>query len=245
MIRSALTAALFLGLCPLVCLADVPSVPGNATPTVCISASNCRHQVLHVKLHSSDHGDYEFEVAPSPYVANGILSIMPGETLVFHFDRATADAPGEPTFVKTAMANPVRAVPPSSAVVQSTPDTRSSYDPNTGESFTAVSKGSAYAPTETAADHLKNEPEGTLIVSFYQIEGRADMALRVEHNLPKPLKFDTQMLRAVPNASGMDKTSTCPVRPILADMETWPYPIAIIQMTNFRYADMSAGTSCG
>jgi len=214
-------------------------------PTAQCLDSACRTYQLRVKLDAGNGGQYEAAFDPVPYVSSGVVQIFPGETLVFHFASSSDSDPGLPTFVKQESADPISRVPPSDNSFEGDSKTTVQHDPKSGENYYVIRPGSPFVPTETAAQHLKDEPVGTLILSYYQVAGKPDMILRIEHNFPKPLRFDTAIDRLTPNGgTGLRSTSTCPAQPNLADMETWPYPIGMIAIKNFRFVDTSAGFSC-
>lgn len=187
---------------------------------------------------------YEAVFNATPYVQNGTITIYPGETLVFQF-AVGPDGPGAPVFVREIVGPDTVKVPPSVADAKNDPTLDVQHDPKTDENVYFVKPGSIYAPSATAKDNLKDEPPGTLILSYRQVEGRPDMELRIEHNLPTSLKYDAQMDRLGQRGStGLQSTSTCPVQSLITGLETWPYPIGVITLTNFRSIDMSNGFSC-
>jgi hypothetical protein len=136
-------------------------------------------------------------------------------------------------------------VTPSDQSFQGDAQTRVSHDSKTGENVYFINKASPFFEGGTAQEHLKDEPPDTVIVSYHQATGHPDMVLRVEHNFPSPVKYDAEMERVTPNGIGAPKmTSTCPVQPLLAGNETWPYPIGTIRLRNFRFIDTSKGFDC-
>jgi hypothetical protein len=188
--------------------------------------------------------EVELKFPVAPYVSDGTITVFPGETLVFRFSGG-ADGPGAPVFEKQ-MALPLpQKIAPSDESFQSDSQTRVSHDSKTGENVYFLGKGSPFFEGGTAKEHLKDEPPGTMIVSYHQAIGRPDMVLRIEHNFASPLKYDAEMERVTPNGLAAPKTtSTCPVQPVLAGNETWPYPIGPIRLKNFRFIDTSKGFNC-
>ena len=233
-------------LCASVCAvpARATNAPAPATAPLACAASACRSETARVRLLLPDASrEVEIEFPPAPYVSGGAIVMFPGETLVFRFS-GNADAPGTPVFEKQ-MALPLpQKAPPSDQTFQSDAQTSVSHDPKTGENVYFMKEGSAFFEGGTAEEHLKGEPPGTMIVSYHQAAGHPDMVLRVEHNFPNPLKYDAEMERVTPNGPVSEKTSTCPVQPVLAGNETWPYPIGTIRLKNFRFVDTSKGFNC-
>jgi hypothetical protein len=189
-------------------------------------------------------GRYDITFPPQPYVQDGAIVILPGETLIFRI-AVTGDSLGPPVFVGARADPPPAKVLPSDTSFQGNAKTTVQHDPKTGENYYQAYKGSPYIEGGTAAEHLKDAPPGTLIVSYHQAAGHPDMILRVEHNLPKPVKYDAVITRPAANslASGTP-TSTCPVRPLVAGMESWPYPLGAVALRNLRFMDISNGFSC-
>jgi hypothetical protein len=150
-----------------------------------------------------------------------------------------------PTFAEE-MAMPLpQSAPPSDASFQGDAQTRVQHDPKTGENFYEIMEGSPFAEGGTAAEHLKGEPSNTLIISYHQAAGHPDMVLRVEHNFSSPLKYDAEIEALAPNGAAQpEKTSTCPVQPLLSGSETWPYPLGAIRLKNFRFIDTGKGFNC-
>jgi len=198
-----------------------------------------------VQLLAQDgHGRYEITFPPQPYLRDGAIVILPGETLIFRVP-VTADGLGAPIFVSARIDPPPTKVLPSDSNFQGDSRTTVQHDPKTGENVYQVFDGSPYIEGGTAAEHLKDAPPGTVIVSYHQAAGHPDMILRVEHNLSQPLKYDALITR--PTADGLasaSPTSTCPVRPAVGGMESWPYPLGAITLRNLRFIDVSNGFSC-
>jgi hypothetical protein len=218
--------------------------PETAGSRACLQAP-CRSAPLRANLLSND-GTTQIQLSfdPAPYVVDGAITIFPGETLVFRFS-GTSESPGTPVFVKEmAIPLPQKALPSDSSF-QSDTTTSVEHDPKTGENLYTIRKGSPFAEGGTAEEHLKGEPGGTLILSYHQIAGHPDMALRIEHNFEKPLKYDATIEPVSARGLGNpEHSSTCPVHPLVAGMETWPYPLGPITLRDFRFLDTSKGFDC-
>ena len=219
----------------------VPTVAADRDSAVAGSdcaAGGCRAGGTSIDVEGSDGQSYTIPIPRSPYVmADGSIVIYPGETLIFRF-APTQDGPGAPVFVKRME----RAAP--TRLLSDSPGAEKYHDPKTGEDY-YIARGSD-GPIEggTARDHLKDQPPGTVIVSYQQAVGRADMVLTVEHNLGGTLKYDALIERLSPSGSmGLAPTSTCPVLPVMIGTETWPYPIATITLGRFRFVQ-AAGFRC-
>lgn len=247
--RAKIPGALVLLLCATICAVPSRAAVSNApqpvaSPLAC-AGSACRRGPVRARL-LMPGGSHEVEInfAPAPYVAGGTIVVFPGETLVFRFSGGTGN-PGAPVFEKQ-MALPLPQIaPPSDQSFQGDAQTSVNHDAKTGENFYVMKKGSPFAEGGTAEEHLKDEPPNTMIVSFHQTIGHPDMVLRVEHNFSSPLKYDAEMMRVTPGSLGAPvKTSTCPVQPVLAGSEIWPYPLGPIRLENFRFVDTSKGFNC-
>jgi hypothetical protein len=188
--------------------------------------------------------EVDLDFAPAPYVDSGTVIMFPGETLVFHFSE-NGESPGIPVFAGQ-MPLPLPQKPqPSDSDFQNDAYTSVQRDPKSGENLYFMKKGSQLLEGGTAEEHLKDEPPGTMIVSYHQVVGHPDMVLRIEHNLSRPLKYDAEMESLSANGlAAPEKTSTCPVMPRLSANETWPYPIGAIRLKNFRFVDTAKGFDC-
>jgi len=184
-------------------------------------------------------------VPASPYVAaDGTITIYPEETLVFRA-AGPPDGPLTLVFVREGVSQAPKNIPPSDASFQGDAKTTVVHDPKTGENVYGIYAGSRFIEGGTAEEHLKGEPEGTVIVSYHQAVGRPDMVLRVDHNLPGMLKYDAFMERLSPSGpTAAEATSTCPVHTVVAGQETWPYPLGAISMRNFRLLKEDAPFNC-
>lgn len=219
------------------------SSDANDKTAIC-ALTQCRSSSELVFLRANDGGQYEAVFDPVPYVWDGAITIFPGEALIFRFS-GTSENPGTPTFVRVIVGITPKNVPPSDMSFQGDQNTEVQHDPKTGENVYVIKKGSQFDEGGTAEEHLKGEPPGTFILYYEQAEGRPDMVLRTEHNLPRTLKFDTTIDRLAPEGSrGSEPTSTCSVHPLLAGMETWPYPIGAITLRNFRFMPTESGFNC-
>jgi hypothetical protein len=224
--------------------AAAPEGPANDKAAIC-ALTQCR-DVQRVVLRADDNvHQYQATFDPTPYIWNGTITIYPGEALVFRFTNGTSDNPGTLVFVRAIVVATPKNAPPSDFSAKSDTTTTVQHDPKTGENLYEFSKGSPYAPEQTAEDLLKDEPPGTLIVSFGQVEGHPDMVLRVDHNLPSPLKYDATIDRLSSDGDrGFEKTTICPVQPVLAGMETWPYPLGAATLSNFHFIQTDNGFNC-
>jgi hypothetical protein len=233
--RLVIAAVLTICLIGPVLATDAPSEAGGSIQCRQVA---CRSRPAHVILRSDVSGDFEADFDALPYVINGRITIFPGEALVFRFS-PTADEPGVPVFVRAI------AAPEPVHLASDYPNAEKQADPKSGENYYVLRQGSSVLDNGTAAEHLKDEPPGTMILFYNQVRDRPDMVLRIEHNLAQPLKFDTQINRLVPNRrTGMEHTSTCPAFPVLADMETWPYTIGAITLERFRFIATDGGFNC-
>lgn len=218
-------------------VAAVPSAQPGAVPASPACADTpCRTGQTRIELNAADgQHKYALDLDPTPYVLDGTIRIYPGETLIFRF-KPGADGPGDPVFV-TQIAGHT----PQHLMSESDPDVEKYHDPKTGEDYYIDRGHSARLDGGTAADHLKDQPPGTMIVSYHQLAGHADMVLTVEHNLDRPLKYDARIDRLQPDGdAGLEATSTCPASPVMLANETWPYPIGTITLSHFRFATGSS-----
>jgi hypothetical protein len=216
-------------------------VSSSATSGIC-ATTLCRTAPYRVDILAKDGANrYRITFDPQPYVVDGAITILPGETLIFHVTE-TADGLGIPVFVSARIDAAPTKLPSDFA---QDPTTGVQHDPKTGENVYWLKAGSPNLEGGTAEEHLKDAPPGTLILSYHQAVGRPDMVLRLEHNLSKPLKYDALMVALTPEDAGdPTATSTCPVAPKVAGLETWPYPLGALTLRNFRFMNMSSGFNC-
>ena len=73
-------------------------------------------------------------------------------------------------------------------------------------------------------------------VSFKQTDSGM-MMLTVANNLSKTVKYDATM--KAPDGR-MVYTSSCPVDAGLSNFESWPHPIKLLELSNFRFQDGGA-----
>ena len=92
--------------------------------------------------------------------------------------------------------------------------------------------------------------EASLSFSFKQMDGKPDMLLTVTNSVAATFKYDTVMLAATPNGMRPSPTSTCPLlppqgsAPSFSGLEHWPYPIALLLISNIRPLAAGDDKSC-
>jgi hypothetical protein len=154
------------------------------------------------------------------------ITILPGERLIFHFDIANGKL-SDPIFVR-AEAAPVTAIP---ALTDPKFDKLDKSDPST---FATASQIEDIKANGTAAEKLKGEPTGTLMLTYQAIPGAVGMMLAIEHNFPKTIKFNAFVARPKPEGWKLEYSSTCAVKPGIGSGENWPDPLGMIILENFK-----------
>jgi len=94
---------------------------------------------------------------------------------------------------------------------------------------TLEANGTSVAPTRVVPS---TTPQDTLVVKFWQEPGTNEMFLSVHNPLGNFLKYQAQILR--PDSLQYEYTSSCPVMPRLLGIENWPFPIAVLSLSNFK-----------
>jgi hypothetical protein len=207
--------------------------PGAVSPTTDRPAAECakvacRGSQSRVTIHTQDGREVSFSVANAPYVLDGkTILIFPGETLVFQLSGEGAEQ--TPTFVRVE--EPPAAVAPLSkeAAGKNFP----ASDPNELALRQTMAELKANG---TAKDRLKDEPAGTVIVQYEQMNGGPGMSLRIEHNLPRRLTVNATISVFRGSEFQSQHSSVCTILPNLSDNEYWPYPLGAIFLSDLTQA---------
>jgi hypothetical protein len=86
-----------------------------------------------------------------------------------------------------------------------------------------------------ADDAQPDQPaRGAMRFQLKQTDGKADMTLEIKSDLGFIVKYDAVIFVPTPNGIKTMHTSSCPVISHGAGFETWPYPIMMIVLTDFR-----------
>lgn len=113
-------------------------------------------------------------------------------------------------------------------------------------SFTADDPGAPQFVRQEAAaapgDALKDEPPGTLVLSYGQFMGQDTMTLTLQHNLPSTLKLKAFMSVLGPDGAKLAYTSTCPIMPKIIGMENWQQPLGLIILEDFKFQSAAPGS---
>ena len=73
-----------------------------------------------------------------------------------------------------------------------------------------------------------------LSLELRQEEGKPNMSLVLRNETGVALKYDVTMFVPTPQGMKSAHTSTCPLLPGIMGDESWPHPIAMIILSNFR-----------
>jgi hypothetical protein len=209
-------------------ISDTP--PSGTTETVAddpCGTTPCR-DAKSIVLFAGTRSELHFNVPREPYTtSDGHIVIVPGERLVFRFT-AQGDTPGTPRFVRAETLTPASPLDLSDPTF----DKLDKTDPNT---FAFAAQLGDYKVTGTAKDHLKNEPPGTLILTYREIPGATGMMLTIEHNLSHAMKLAAFMM--VPTAEGfkLQYTTTCSINVGIEGLETWRQPLGGLILEKFQY----------
>ena len=97
---------------------------------------------------------------------------------------------------------------------------------------------------------LNTSRKATLTFSFFQMEGKPDMMLRVVNTTNATLRYDATLYLPAGNGVRSVRTSTCPVpqpqpgAPAFSGFEQWPQPILMLIVTNIRAVEKTASMAC-
>jgi hypothetical protein len=190
-----------------------------------------------IDVPAENHSTLRYSIKPMGYLTQDHhITIEPGERLVFRFPDA-GEQPGDPQFVRAEIA-------PAASVPDMSDKTYDKLDKSDAGTFALAAQTEAIKANGTAAQRLKEEPPGTLILTYRAIPGAVGMMLDIEHNLPKPIKFDAFMARPKSDGWKLEYTTTCPVRPGIQSGENWPEPLGMIILEKFRFLADSAPVTC-
>ncbi len=204
-------------LAALMVAAQPPAMPA---PEACSAPGSCRY-VRSLTLRTA-RGDVEVKVDEwVPYLRDGTLTLVPGETVVIALDGA-----GGALKPKLLSAGSAGDLP------------RDERDASTEQSVLALMD-----PDRERVGELRGKPgdiaavraaPGTVRLTFEQASGRQDTILHVDNGYDRALDYDARM---TVSRAGPVHTSICIVRPRLINLEAWPHPIVRIDLTNFRFVD--------
>jgi len=191
------------------------------------SSGPCRDPAT-IDLFPGTSSELRFNVPRGPYTTSeGHIVIMPGERLVFRFE-PQGDVLGMPKFVRAERLAD-EPVPDMSGPAFDKLDKTDANDVGIAQQMANLKTNG------TAKDQLKNEPAGTLILTYGPISGATGMTLTIEHNLPQTLKLAAFAMTPVSGNFQLNYTSTCSVLPLLLDVETWRQPLGGIILEKFEY----------
>ena len=170
-------------------------------------------------------------VSHSPYLLeDGSILLFPGETVAVQFAIDGGDIAKPVAATRYAPHLPALIVKEGGAP-QANPD-------------------DAGLPPVTAplpADEVALLPPNTVLLSYGQLKpkGESGMALVVEHNLARTLKYSA-MIFVVQTGGGyrQSQTSSCPVMPKMWGHETWPDRLGAIVLGNFHFPADSTVMTC-
>jgi hypothetical protein len=99
--------------------------------------------------------------------------------------------------------------------------------------------GASVSPSQLVASA---NPKDTLVVKFWQEPGTTNMFLSVHNPLGGFLHYRAELLR--PSSLQYEYTSSCPVFAHLLGIESWPFPIAALSLSDFKVLADSKTVQC-
>ncbi len=84
----------------------------------------------------------------------------------------------------------------------------------------------------------------TIAFEFKQDPGKPDMMLQIKSTIDAHVKYDATMWVPTPNGMQVGHTSSCPIFAKTGGIETWPHPIAMLVLTNFRVLPLDGVIAC-
>jgi len=139
-----------------------PSVASTVDESDCVNTP-CRTARTIVIPPSAD-SMMQFSVGRSPYLTSeSHIVIQPGENLVFRFS-TDGDQPGQPKFIRAEALSQT----PVPDLSDTNFDKMDKTDPNTCATAVEIANVKANGP---AKERLKNQPPGTLILTYRSIPG--------------------------------------------------------------------------
>lgn len=120
----------------------------------------------------------------------------------------------------------------------------------TGRWITLFPGETLYIEADPTDPELKNfraveknvHPDKTLVFRFEQMEGKADMMLKVHNPFDRNLKYHVVMM--TPDSDRLLKTSSCPVMPKKDVFESWPHAIFQLLFFEFKLLAEDAEKKC-
>jgi hypothetical protein len=89
-----------------------------------------------------------------------------------------------------------------------------------------------------------SEARPTMAFEFRQEPDMPTMTLEIKSTVDAMVKFDATMWVPTPDGIRVGHTSSCPVFANAGGIETWPHPIAMLILTNFRVQPLSGNVAC-
>lgn len=205
-----LLACLCLAITPLSGTARAADRTVTARELAAICAQTVCRAEKAIELRAPNDNIVRFNTDPVPYVYDGTLTIYPGETYAVRM-RVQGKDLGKPVFENGSEGKP-RPGP-------------TGYNPD--------------AEAKALRDTVSAPVEALVYFSFKQQDGTG-MMLEILSTLPVTLKYDAVMFVATPQGIQPDRTSSCPVFGGGFGTESWPVPLTMLALSNFRIV---AGTN--
>jgi hypothetical protein len=192
-----------------------PKPPANS----CVPADSCRY-VPTFTLRGEAGEETVKANTWLPYVSEHGFVVVPGETFVLELRREGERL--EPVMISAGRADRLEKGTGVEAAEQAT----------LALSDDTEQVSQAEHPLETIAVRVAND---TIRVTFEQAAGKPDMILRVDNGYERTLDYRAVIIRA----GGMQRehTSVCLIQPGVIAFEAWPYPIASVELSGFRFVD--------
>jgi len=84
----------------------------------------------------------------------------------------------------------------------------------------------------------------SIAFAFKQDPGKPDMMLEIKSTIDAMVKYDATMWVPTPSGVQVVHTSSCPIFAKTGGIETWPHPIAMLVLTNFRVLPSNGVIAC-
>jgi hypothetical protein len=194
--------------------ADAEAARAQALAEACARTA-CRAEAKEITLNAPGDRIARFRTEKIPYADGGSIAIYPGESFAVRI-RVQGEQLGEPVFEQ------IFDGPSPAKLLGHHPDAEAK-----------------------ALQDTKNMPvEALLYLYFKQDDKGPGMTLEITSALPVTVKYDAVMFAATPDGIRPAPTSSCPVASGIAALETWPQPLTMLLLSNFRVVDTARGFTC-
>lgn len=198
-------------------------MPPSAKADPCAVAGACRH-IGDFTLKRPGGGVDTFKADMDvPWIKDGTITLFPGEMIVVRLDLGSGAEP-QLVLVRAGRAEGFD-------IEAAAQEMQAGADPDK-EVVSAVTKKPATPPLE----------EGVIRFSLQQSSTTGHMVLLVEDTTGNTLDYKATMIRS--GQEEPESTTVCDVPGHRLGLEDWPYPIALMQLSQLRYLDPAPPMKC-